>query len=434
MKEDWLNDIHDKLANYEADEAPRGLWQDICRERAAQQTAQRKKAKQRIVWLWTKRVSAVAAVLIIVLTLGHWLYRYEPNGKVSNLVAHVDTINKEYKEQHEEQGGEGQQIDVPIAALTSREVKASSQREKIADKVAPIAQEVENPTLEANPSAVASIPKEQPSQRKQQKEQPSPKKQSLQLSQNNETTHADYSLTSAVSHMSSARFASRISLSAYTTGSLTDTHSTHSKGEYWVAGAGPDYAGWQDDPVLGMLLYNQGKDITTQMKHHLPVKVGLSLAYAINKRLSLEAGIMYTRLTSDLREGSDSHYFMGQQTLHYVGIPLGVKCQVLKAKRLEVYALSGVEVAKCVSGETRKDYVLNNETKKTETNSTSEHPFQWSVKAAAGVQYNVLPQLGIYAEPGVSYYIKDGSSLRTIYKDKPFNFDLHVGLRVNLGH
>ena len=426
MKEDWLNDIHDKLANYEADEAPRGLWQDICRERAALQTAQRKKAKQRIVWLWAKRASAVAAVLAVVVTLGHWLYRYEPDSKVSTLVAHIDTINKEYKEQREEQEGVGQHPDAPIATLASHGAKAYSQKVKIADKVAPIAQEVENFTLEATPSAVAS-------QKEQQKKQPSQKKQSLQVPQNNETTHADYPLSSAVSRVASTRIASRISLSAYTTGALADTRSTHSKGEYWVAGAGPDYAGWQDDPVLGMLLYNQGRDITTQMKHHLPVKVGLSLAYALNKRLSLEAGIMYTRLTSDLREGSESHYFMGQQTLHYVGIPLGIKCQVLTAKRFEVYALSGVEVAKCVAGETRKDYVLNNEAKKTETAPTSERPFQWSVKAAAGAQYNVLPQLGVYAEPGVSYYIKDGSSLRTIYKDKPFNFDLHVGLRVNLG-
>lgn len=429
MKEDWLNDIHDKLANYEADEAPRGLWQDICRERAAQQTAQRKKAKQRIVWLWAKRASAVAAVIAVVLTLGHWLKRDEPGSPVSTLVAHVDTINKKYKEQYEEQGGVGPQIASPIVALMSHGVKTSLQKEKRSNMVAHIAQETASPTLEATPPAVASQ-----NEQSSQKERPSQKEQSIQAPQSKESTHTDYSLSSAVNRVASARLVSRFSLSAYTTGSLTDAHSTNSKGEYGVMGAGPDYAGWHDDPVLGMLLYNQGKDITTQMKHHLPVKVGLSLAYALNKRLSLEAGLMYTRLISDLREGSESHYFTGQQTLHYVGIPLGVKYQVFATKRFDIYASSGVEVAKCVSGQTHEDYVLNNETKKTETTPTSEHPLQWSVKVAAGLQYNVLPQLGIYAEPGVSYYIKDGSSLRTIYKDKPFNFDLHVGLRVNLGH
>ena len=40
---------------------------------------------------------------------------------------------------------------------------------------------------------------------------------------------------------------------------------------------------------------------------------------------------------------------------------------------------------------------------------------------------------GIYAEPGVAYYFDNESSLPTIYQEKPFNFNLNMGLRFNLG-
>ena len=58
---------------------------------------------------------------------------------------------------------------------------------------------------------------------------------------------------------------------------------------------------------------------------------------------------------------------------------------------------------------------------------------QWSVSGALGVQYDIIPQIGLYAEPGIRHYFDNGSRLRNIFKDKPTNFSLQVGLRLNLG-
>ena len=54
---------------------------------------------------------------------------------------------------------------------------------------------------------------------------------------------------------------------------------------------------------------------------------------------------------------------------------------------------------------------------------------QFSVVAAAGLQFNITDRFGIYAEPGMSYYFDNGSEVSTIYKDRPFNFDMKIGLR-----
>ena len=44
----------------------------------------------------------------------------------------------------------------------------------------------------------------------------------------------------------------------------------------------------------------------------------------------------------------------------------------------------------------------------------------------------VIPQLGVYVEPGVRYYIDNGSRIENYYKDKPVSFSLQLGLRLNI--
>ena len=45
----------------------------------------------------------------------------------------------------------------------------------------------------------------------------------------------------------------------------------------------------------------------------------------------------------------------------------------------------------------------------------------------------MLRNVGVYVEPGVSYYFDDRSPLSTIYKEKPLNFNLNLGVRYTIG-
>ena len=57
---------------------------------------------------------------------------------------------------------------------------------------------------------------------------------------------------------------------------------------------------------------------------------------------------------------------------------------------------------------------------------------QWSVNASAGVQYNITDAVGIYAEPGASYFFKNNAPIENIYKDKPLNFNMRFGVRFTI--
>lgn len=56
--------------------------------------------------------------------------------------------------------------------------------------------------------------------------------------------------------------------------------------------------------------------------------------------------------------------------------------------------------------------------------SETVKPLQFSVMGAVGAQYNISRRVGVYVEPGVSYFFDDGSDVQTIRKENPCNFTL----------
>ena len=201
----------------------------------------------------------------------------------------------------------------------------------------------------------------------------------------------------------------------------------------YVEAVGPDDVIWADNPQLGIGIFNQGKSVKTEYKHRLPVRVGINVAYRLTDRLSVESGVSYTRLSSDMKDGTKDNYSSGSQKLDYIGVPLNVKYSAFGYRRLSVYVSAGLLTEKCVSGKTTHEYVISGEKKKHEAEDVAEKPWQLSVNAALGAQFDVLRNVGVYVEPGVSYYFDDRSPLSTIYKEKPLNFNLNMGVRYTIG-
>lgn len=166
-------------------------------------------------------------------------------------------------------------------------------------------------------------------------------------------------------------------------------------------------------------LYNY-EEIT---KHHQPVTFGLSLSYPLTSRLSVLSGVTYTKLSSDFIQKMNDTKVVNEQELHYVGVPVRFSYQLLSWKGFSLYGIAGGAAdmnvkssytTEGMKGKARKDRV------------------QFSADAAAGVQYQVLPQMGLYVEPGVKYYLDNKSRVDNYFKDHPFNFNLQVGVRYEL--
>lgn len=424
MKEDWLKDIHDKMTEYEAEE-PRGLWNDICRARQQEEQSETDGRSKTVVWLWTRRVAAVAAMVAFVVSIGYFTKGGKEKPSTSLTAEKVKTANTEKEEQVAIIPDKtGEESGVPAGNTYFRMPK-----EKLLAKAA-------IPSVRTSAEAIADTvaADKSPSETKQQALEETPDTHRHKQQRHDKSNRGTY-LNNYIAHANTGNDKSgKLSCAVFMTGGASSVFNRKTIGDDFSVGAGPDDSDWEDSPLLGILLYNQGKEIKTDIKHRLPVRAGVSFAYKINERLSLESGVTYTNLTSDMREGSDSHYFTGEQTLHYVGVPLNMRYKIISWKGLELYASSGLLAEKCVSGKQKKEHILNNKVEKKETQDLNEKPFQWSVNASAGLQYNISPSIGLYAEPGVSYYFNDGTSIKNIYKDKPCNFNLNLGLRFTFGN
>lgn len=180
-----------------------------------------------------------------------------------------------------------------------------------------------------------------------------------------------------------------------------------------------------------ILLENAAQSPQTSVKHHMPVTIGFSLDWNLDKNWTLETGLNYTLLSSDIRSGSKS-YVEETQKLHYVGIPLKIRRSIWQNRWFSVYVSVGGAVEKCVSGRLESVTVTNGGNRTSERTSLEVDPLQWSVAAAAGAQVNFTSRLGLYLEPGVAYYFDDHSGIETIRKEHPFNFNLQLGLRFHV--
>lgn len=162
----------------------------------------------------------------------------------------------------------------------------------------------------------------------------------------------------------------------------------------------------------------------SQTKHHYhPMSFGLSVGYNLTPRLTLTTGMVYTYASSEFTSSAAGDHIVETQRLHYIGIPLSVKYKVWGNNAIQTYATAGCQADFNVSANIQTDNI---------TKDADKDRTQWSVGGAVGVQYNIIPRMGIYAEPGVRYYIDNKSSVETIFKEKKLNFNLQLGVRVEL--
>lgn len=197
---------------------------------------------------------------------------------------------------------------------------------------------------------------------------------------------------------------------------------------------GVSSADWVDrrvESAAGVIVYNQ-PEVTTEYSHKMPVKIGASIRYDFNKFLGIESGLTYSFLSSDLKtgeEGAVSSWSKGVQSMHYLGIPLNLSFNIFSSRYFNAYVTAGGLMEKCVRGSLKTDEYLDGKYHGSSSTALKQKGLQWSVNGAAGIQVNILPQLGLYMEPGVSHHFSNNSKVRTIYSDKPTDFSLSFGLR-----
>lgn len=441
MKRNWKEDIHDRLGNFETD-APDGLWEAIHQRMAQTEPAQAEKRQTPFVLQPALRRTACAAAACLALVAGYQYFADGGKETVSGVKVAQGRVADISTNRYVAKNAVAPAATVYAQTQNSPAVLQPNGRvEQTADAIALPTQNDE--------SAQISTPQHLNTSTSQPHNPSTPQHLNPSTSQHHNPSTSQHLNTSTSQHPNPSTsllaytpadnsrgrhdgVAARWTLSTSATTGMGASSVTNSTATY-VEAVGPDDVMWADNPQLGIGIFNQGKSVKTEYKHRLPVRVGLNVAYRLTDRLSVESGVSYTRLSSDMKDGTKDNYSSGSQKLDYIGVPLNVKYRAFGYRRLSVYASAGLLTEKCVSGKTTHEYVISGEKKKHEAEDVAAKPWQLSVNAALGAQLDVLRNVGVYVEPGVSYYFDDRSPLSTIYKEKPLNFNLNLGVRYTIG-
>ena len=407
MNENWINDMQRKLEGHKMDPPP-GLWEGICDQMGIEpEPVPAKKPAATKRWWW-------AAAAVVLALVGFFVF----NNPRSERPLQANAVSQ--KQAPEQLSGEEPSSEQTLAQLSSSQQspKAIIFHHHISNPIIPEPAEEQEPiTSEENPSYT------EPSETSQQEE---PAKTQVQ-------SQDDRSLIQTVPQYQTSQDSPKTSATPNkwsvglmaSGGLLAANNSQRTEGVYYsqsIMGSVYDLSYMYNyNSVESCYAYTL---IEYASKHHLPLRLGLSLQYQLNPRLALLSGISYTRLSSEfslsLYHNISYSQIIYSQRLHYVGIPLGVTWQLWKASHFRFYLSGGAMVEKCVSVDVDGGY-------------TGKKPWQWSVNAAAGAEYAFMPSLGAFLEPSLGYYFSDGTQLEHYYKEHPLAPSIEFGLRMHLG-
>lgn len=385
MNEQWIHEMRQKMAAYRRS-APELSWDEIDRAVAAS-----KAHKARLLWL---RRMAAAAVVLLIAGVGYWRFMRDDAESARPTTAsvssqpqdgnHGDQSRNLASSQHHALGSAASHSKEPVSVVIAKAAQkpnttsTSVPESEAAATIPPVDTVNTTPPDENEPPHTDRKESAKPTDRTSPVIYPSDLHQRSRLDN---------------------RLTAKVYLSSTMAGRQTEYFNIGMHAESSKGGSGSYLWPPMDKQPIDQLVH-----------HRQPVRFGLSLRYRLDDRWSVESGLSYTRLSSDITTIVEDKATVTEQRLNYIGLPLNISYDLWKNRRFGLYVSAGGMIEK----------------------SLDTSPWQFSLNGAAGAEYKLTDFFSLYAEPGLGYYFKDGSSIPTIYQDHPLNFNLSFGLRFNL--
>lgn len=425
MKEEWKDKLQNALADFE-ESAPEGLWENIDKALAVQGVSVMSENAGR-----HRRVVAIRVVVAAAcVACGVGLFLSLPDSEEETVNRHLANMETRHATSVADKRDAGE---MPESGSSSYKSTPSSKSAIICNSIHSASVSVKG----VSSTDTTSLPQKEP--------------MLASVMANDKEENVKSKVVNSGYRQSNARSFSSDSHLAYNTsreaskqevngGITVSLYAMNSMGIERGGAGGVMVASSYNDAQFGRLFDDDGdvkfmflaaKNNLQKEKatHHVPLRTGLSVRYALSNRLGIETGLTYTFLSSDFTLGEGGNRREREQRLHYIGIPVNVDYSLWQNRRFDVYVSAGGMVERNVSGNLSTTEYVNGSVLSSEEDDVKTTRLQWSVDAAAGAQLNIVDGVGIYIEPGIGYYFKNGSGLKTAYSERPVNFNLKLGLR-----
>lgn len=410
MNEQTRKDMQQKMAGYRQ-KSPDISWETLETALAANKGAVAPNQTPKTLLTWSKRL-AVAAVVLLLIGMGWQMMKQDTTVSHEPIATHKNTI-----------GTTNNMHPQPVIAQASPLVTSdavSSASPSLHHQATSLDTPTED-TVDAQREEQTDTP-EQPSTEPQTDTPPSNHQQHVVV-----TYPSDW-------HHQSQHPDNKLTAKAYLSNSLAGSNSSRISTPMMLAGKPYGFYHYEMNDYINETLNNQQAEIEENIHHHQPIRLGLSLRYQLNNKWSIEGGLSYTYLASDITQKMNSSAYSIEQKLHYVGVPVNVNYELWTSRRFNIYASVGTIVEKMVKGEQDIQAFHDNQATANYTERVSIRPLQFSMTGSAGAELKLDKSFSIYVEPGLVYHIDNHSSVSTFYQYRPLGFNLNMGLRFKLNN
>ncbi|MEN6569495.1 MAG: outer membrane beta-barrel protein [Rikenellaceae bacterium] len=184
--------------------------------------------------------------------------------------------------------------------------------------------------------------------------------------------------------------------------------------------------GYQNDFVPSSLQELVRSHYVSDIRYAMPVSFGIQIQTDIDKKFSLGSGLVYTLLSSNYQEISETYSRDVNQSLHYIGLPVNGYYNLFENRSVRLYLVAGVMLEKGIAASYKEN---TDGVKKYHTESISG--LQFSAGGGIGIEWKLAKDLGIYFDPSMSYFFKgeQPSSIRTA---QPLQYKFEMGMRFEI--
>jgi hypothetical protein len=192
------------------------------------------------------------------------------------------------------------------------------------------------------------------------------------------------------------------------------------------------YSPLYSDAVLTRVMYASTSNTTLLApenfaeKHFFtPMSAGIIVGKSLTNKLSIATGLKYTLLYTTFSESNVD----ADLTLHYLGIPFSLIYDIFRLGRFGFYISGGITAEKGLSSVYVQHQYWGTEITTIKENTRIDG-IQLSVNAATGLNYNIVKNIQLYAQPEFSYFFDNHQPI-SIRTDNPLVISVNVGLKLN---
>ncbi|MCR5325121.1 MAG: outer membrane beta-barrel protein [Bacteroidales bacterium] len=177
-------------------------------------------------------------------------------------------------------------------------------------------------------------------------------------------------------------------------------------------------------------LLSRNKTTTTTSNHKMTFRAGLMLNVPISRHFSVETGLLYTILSSDITSVTGNIETLSQRSIYYMGVPVQAVWTPFSTRHFSCYLSAGPMVEFSFRTDWKTYGTIGGMGAGNEVGHSGRNDWLWSLGANAGVQWHPYSKGAFFLQPGVSWHIPKSGVQESFYTAQPLAFVLTAGYRI----